>query len=158
MRTRTRRSRTINEAGQPVRRVALQPAMHALARHPQPRRHLHDRHAVVEDLENGLIALLHNTQLHQHDATSDREPRPESTARLPAACNTTTGATVARVPGPTSPNYRDRAGRCDTTTGAATSSIYRDRTGRARCSVDNGGPDNQQRPAPDSGKGPLTWA
>ena len=75
--------------------------MHALAGHPEPRRHLDDRHAVVEDLENGLIALLHKPQLHQHDNTPrvenlDQEAQPVSQPR------------VTRLPEPPSPNYRNR--------------------------------------------------
>jgi hypothetical protein len=49
-------------------------------------------------------------------------------SHLGAARHPATGATVAQVPKPLSPDYRDRARRCRTTTGAATSSIYRDRT------------------------------
>ena len=97
------------------------------SRHPEPGCDLHDRHPVVQDLEN-CVALLHDTELHQHDATPRSRTRPGSTARQPATRNTTTGATVAHVPEPVSPRYRDRAGRCRTTTGAATSSIYRGRT------------------------------
>ena len=70
MRTRTRHRRAVHQAGQPPRRVALQPAMHALTSHPEPGRDLGDRHPVVQHLENGLIALLHKPELHQHDDTS----------------------------------------------------------------------------------------
>ena len=93
---------------------------------PEPDRHLNHRHPVVEDLQNCPIALLHNPELHQHDATPRSRPRPGSTARQPATRNTTTGTTVAQQPEPLSPRHRDRTGRCPTTTGAATSSIYRD--------------------------------
>ena len=130
MRTRTRHRRAIHETGQPLRRVALQPPMHALAGHPEPSRHLDDRHPIAENFENGLIALLHHTQLQQHDATPRSRSRSGSTAREPAARNTTTGATVAHQPEPPSPRYRDRAGKRRTTTGAATSSIYRVSTRR----------------------------
>ena len=47
--------------------------MHALARHPEAGRHLTHRHRVVEHLEHGLIALLHEPELHQHDPDL---PRP----------------------------------------------------------------------------------
>ena len=66
-----------------------------------------------------------DTRLQQHDATPRSRSRPGSTAREPAARNTTTGATVAHQREPPSPRYRDRAGKRRTTTGAATSSIYR---------------------------------
>lgn len=69
VRTRTRHRRPVNQAGQPPGREPLQPAVHALAGHPEPSRDLRDRHPVVQNFENGLTALLHHTQLHQHDNT-----------------------------------------------------------------------------------------
>ena len=50
-----------------------------------------------------------DTRLQQHDATPRSRSRPGSTAREPAARNTTTGATVAHQREPPSPRYRDRA-------------------------------------------------
>jgi hypothetical protein len=47
--------------------------MHALARHPKPGRDLAHRHRVVQHLQHGLIALLHEPELHQHDPDL---PRP----------------------------------------------------------------------------------
>jgi len=99
MRTRTRHRRPVHQPGQPPCRVALQPAMHALARHPEAGRHLSDRHALVEHLEHSLIALLHKSELHQHDAhlsveNLDREAQPVSQPR------------VTRQPEPLSPDSR----------------------------------------------------
>jgi hypothetical protein len=42
--------------------------MDALAGHPEPDGHLRDRLALHQHLKDGLIALLHQPELHQHDA------------------------------------------------------------------------------------------
>src|ERR671910_205152 len=104
MRTRPRHRRTIHQARQTSRRVPAKPPMHALARHPEALRDLGHRHP-TQHLEHGLIALLHEPELHQHGPdplqpttpTSSAKKAQHRQARTPR-CNTTPGATVAQLP------------------------------------------------------------
>ena len=66
MRTRQRLRRPIHQTRQTLGRVPAQPHVHRLTRHPEPARHLSHRRPIVQHLEHGLIALLHDTQLHEH--------------------------------------------------------------------------------------------
>ena len=93
--------------------------MHGLTGHPEPAGDLDDRHPVIQDFQNCLIALLHDTELHQHRRhppieNLDREAQP---VEQPASPNYRdrrrpgTGATVAQVPEPRrkmSHDYRSR--------------------------------------------------
>lgn len=54
----------------------------------------------ADPLENCLVALLHEAQLHQHGDSSWPTTSTRSTARQQARWNTTTGATVAQLPDP----------------------------------------------------------
>jgi hypothetical protein len=81
MRTAGRDHRLINQPGQALGRVTAQPPMHTLTRHTRTRRHLQDRHALIQDLEHSLITLLHHTQLHQHDADPLRLTTVTSSAK-----------------------------------------------------------------------------
>ncbi len=40
---------------------------HRLTRHAITKRHISHRRSVIDDLQHSRIALLHNTQLHQHN-------------------------------------------------------------------------------------------
>jgi hypothetical protein len=93
--------------------------MHRLARHPEPPGHLNDAVVVVQDRQHSLIALLHDTQLHQHDddplQLSDDGSSPAKKAQHRQARtitrNTGTGASVAQLPEPVrevSPTYRSQ--------------------------------------------------
>jgi len=75
--------------------------MHGLAGHPEPGRDIGDRHPVVEDLENCLIALLHDTELHQNrrhaslgNSTENRSP----------SNNRASGTDVGQAPEPPRPS------------------------------------------------------
>jgi hypothetical protein len=46
--------------------VTAKPAMDALTGHPEPSSDLHDLPTVLNHREHRLIALFHDTQLHQH--------------------------------------------------------------------------------------------
>src|SRR6516225_4679487 len=110
--------------GQPRRAFPLitaKPAVHSLTGHPIPAGHLSDRRPGY-DLHDGVIALLHDAQLHEHGpATSCRELRhggacpggrcqasgeanvstiSRSRTKLPSAClvpTVTTFSTVSRA-------------------------------------------------------------
>ena len=54
--------------------------MHRLTRHVEPSRHLHDRFPIVDHQTHGLIPLLHNTQLHQHERSVKDQAKPNRQA------------------------------------------------------------------------------
>jgi hypothetical protein len=86
VRTRQRPRAAIHQTGQAVVRVEAEPVVHGLAGHPEPPSDIGDRHPVVADLQHGLIALLHQSQLHHHD-----RPPSHPRARTTTAKKETTG-------------------------------------------------------------------
>ncbi len=95
------------------------PSALALSCHPEPSGNLHDTVPIIENPHHGLLALLHNTQLHQHDddplqfgddgSSPAKKAQPHQARTL--TCNTRTGATVAQEPEPVpkvSPTYRSQ--------------------------------------------------
>ena len=102
--------RPVGQAGQAVGRIAAQPVVHGLAHHPVAPGHVDDGGA-VEDLAHRLVALLHQSQLHEHG-----RPPSDLRARTTTAKKVATGgwwtlvrtASVVQVPEPLSPRYRSR--------------------------------------------------
>jgi hypothetical protein len=82
MRTRQRPRRTIHQTPQTLRRVLAQPLVQRLPRDTAAPSDIGDSRPVVQHLEHCLIALFHNTQLHehQHDPLDDA-PIPTTHAR-----------------------------------------------------------------------------
>ena len=54
--------------------------MQRLTGHPEPARHLGDRRP-AQHLEHGLITLLHEPELHQHDADLPQPTTSTSSAK-----------------------------------------------------------------------------
>ena len=160
VRTRTRHRRPVHQPGQPLRRVPLQPAVHASGgsprTEPRPPRPAPRRSAPRERPDSA--APRHRappTRRHPPIENLDREAQPVSQPRVTQLPEPPSPRNRSQL----SPKYRDRAGRCRTTTGAATSSIYRDRTPIARCgrrhAVESS--DIARGPLLSNRKGPLTW-
>jgi len=111
MRTRQRLRRLVGQPGQPAGRVPAQPAMHRLAGHPVAAGHVGHGGPVVEHLQHCLIALFHQSQLHEHG-----RPPSHLWARTTTAKKVATGGwwtllrarSVVQVPEPPSPRYRSR--------------------------------------------------
>jgi hypothetical protein len=106
MRAQPRHRRAIHQARQTPRRVTAKPPMHTLTRHPEPTGDLGHRHP-AQRLEHGLIALLHQPELHQHGPDPPGRRRSTSSAKKAQhrqarihGCNAGTGATVAQLPEP----------------------------------------------------------
>ncbi len=110
MRARLRLGAPIGQPSQPVVRVTANPLVHGLADHPVPQGHIRHRRP-VEDLHHRLVALLHQTQLHEHDgllrvrgrgsAHSEEGDNGQPVDPPEHAC-------VRQVPEPVSPRYRSR--------------------------------------------------
>jgi hypothetical protein len=62
--------RPVGQPGQPSLLIAAHPGMHRLAGHPVTFGHLNDRQPGLQNLQDGVIALFHDAQLHEH------QPRP----------------------------------------------------------------------------------
>ncbi len=62
--------RPIRQRRQPAVAVTADPLVHRLTGHPVALGDLDDRDATGQGLHHGVIALLHNAQLHEH------QPRP----------------------------------------------------------------------------------
>ena len=63
----------VSQTGYPIPLIPAQPAMHRLAGHPVAAGHFSDRRP-GHHFHDGVIALLHDTQLHEHGpATPCRE-------------------------------------------------------------------------------------
>lgn len=82
--------------------------MHRRAAHPIAAGHLGDLGAVVEDFQDGLIALLHQPRLHEHDRPPSHLRARRPTAKKEAPTSRWTLEGVAQVPEPLSPRYRSR--------------------------------------------------
>jgi hypothetical protein len=93
--------------------VAAQPTVHCLTSYAVPAGHIRDRRSVVEDLQHRLIALLHDTQLHQHGDPGLLH-RPRTWTRRTGGGEA--GTSSQQHPRPASPTYR---GHCHPGTGAA---------------------------------------
>lgn len=103
MRARPRPARAISQRAQPTGGIRPQPRVHGLPRHPEPASDVSHARPVAQDLQHRPIALLHQTQLHQHRRPPpDDRPTPVRRRRHPATpnCQPGTGATVAHLPGP----------------------------------------------------------
>jgi hypothetical protein len=128
-------------AGEAVACVAPQPAVHGLARDPVARGDLGDTEP-AHDLENCLVALLHDSQLDEHLPALPRSAtflRSSIRGRVGSGlkaqmCNTATGATVAEVPElrrrGTGATVAELPELWNAATGANVESMYRDRTSR----------------------------
>jgi hypothetical protein len=79
MRTRQRPTRAVSQPPQPPGRVGPQPNVHRLTGHTMATGHVDHGGAVDEDLQHSLIALLHQSQLHQHAGppSHPRAQRPQ---------------------------------------------------------------------------------
>jgi hypothetical protein len=82
--------------------------MHRRAADPIAAGHLGDLGAVVEDFQDGLIALLHQPHLHEHDRPPSHLRARRPTAKKEAPTSRWTLEGVAQVPEPLSPRYRSR--------------------------------------------------
>ena len=119
--------RPVRQPRQAPRRVAAQPPMNRLTRHPIPRRHLGDRHALAQDLQHRRMPLLHQTQLHQHDDPLPCDD-PAATSEEGSAPPTADHPRVTQEPEPLSPSNRNPSENRHTPTGANPSSITRNNT------------------------------
>jgi hypothetical protein len=66
MRTRPGPIRPIGQPVQPARGIPAQPGMQPLPRHPDLRRHIGHRQAVLHDSQDRLITLLDHGELPEH--------------------------------------------------------------------------------------------
>jgi len=102
MRTPARTARAVRQRTQPAGRIGPQPHVHRLTGNPEPAGHPGHARPVVQDLQHGPIALLHQSQLHQH-----RQPPPDGGSHThQEEGDTRQGRTVSQEPGPLSPTYR----------------------------------------------------
>jgi hypothetical protein len=84
--------------------VATQPGVHRLAGHPVTLGDLNNRGAAGDDLHDGVITLLHDAQLHEHQPGSPHttpvaRSRPEGgrvTHHLKPACHPSSGVRHTR--------------------------------------------------------------
>ena len=85
--------------GQPRRAFPLittQPAMHSLTGHPIPAGHLGDRRTRY-DLHDGVIALLHDAQLHEHGPTTPCRELPHGGTCPGGRCQASGEANVSTI-------------------------------------------------------------
>ena len=106
MRTRPRHRRPIDQPRQTLRRIAAQPAVHALAGHPEPSRRPRSptRRPALRARPDSAAPRARAPPTRSRPPPADDAKRHQrrrlSTARRGPTRNTTTGATVAQLPEP----------------------------------------------------------
>jgi hypothetical protein len=131
MRTRQRLRRLVGQPGQPAGRVPAQPTVDRLTGHPIAAGDVGHGGSVVEDLQHCLIALLHQSQLHEHG----RPPsdlwanNPQRRRWRPAGGGPSPEAAVScRYRGHCRPGTGVASWKCPAGTGATVSTMNRVRT------------------------------
>lgn len=116
----------VGERAEALVRIPAEPRVDGLARDPVASYDVGDARA-VQDLEDGLVSLLHQIQLHQHG----RPPSVLSTGRQrrrrwqPTPGGRSQARSVKQAQEPVSPMYRSRAGKCQAGGGATVASMNR---------------------------------
>ena len=86
----------VSQPGQPVAFIAAQPAVHRLTGHPIAAGHLGDRRTGY-DLHDGVIALLHDAQLHEHGPATPYRERRHGEACPSGRCQASGEANVSTI-------------------------------------------------------------